>query len=297
MLDRFKEILGEGQVITNEPMSKHTTFRTGGNAKYFLTVPNEDALIKVLTYCKEQNQPYFLLGNGSNLLVRDEGYDGVIIHLSGDFLSCRVKERKCLVAGAAVQLGKVAQLAAEESWTGLEFAFGIPGTVGGAILMNAGAYGGEMKDVVKEVRILMDDLTIKTFSGEEMQFSYRHSILKEQKGIVLSVSMELNPGDKEEITGKMADYTNRRREKQPLEYPSAGSTFKRPEGHFAGQLIQEAGLKGYRVGGAMVSEKHAGFVINVDHATSRDVLTVIDDVRRIVQEKTGILLEPEVIIL
>lgn len=302
MLNTLINIVGEGNVLVEESMSKHTTFRTGGNAKYFVTAQSQKALVELLKFCKENQRKYYILGNGSNLLVRDEGYDGIMIRLGEEFQEVKLMDSSegefyYLQAGAGVILANVSKVAVAESLTGLEFAFGIPGSVGGAMVMNAGAYGGEMKQVVSKVTILKDDMSVQEYTAEEMAFGYRDSILKHQGGIVLSATFCLAKGDKGTIQATMDDLTKQRREKQPLEYPSAGSTFKRPEGYFAGKLIQDAGLKGYRVGGAMVSEKHAGFVINYDKATATDIITLMEDVSRMVKEQSGVTLEPEVIIL
>ena len=305
MTDRIKKIVGEQNIFTNVPMSHYTTFRVGGNAAYLVNVESEESLIALLKCLREAGMKYYLLGNGSNLLVSDRGFDGVMIRLCGDFLSCKtaLTERTDnltvneLYAGAAASLSKVAQLAAEESLSGMEFAFGIPGTIGGAVVMNAGAYGGEMKQVVHSVRLLDEELRVVTLSGEEMAFGYRSSILKQRQMIVLSVELKLVSGDQEQIRQKMNENMSARREKQPLEYPSAGSTFKRPEGYFAGKLIQDAGLRGYSVGGAQVSEKHCGFVINRDNATASDIYRLIRNVQEKVSESSGVMLEPEVIML
>lgn len=305
MTDRIKKIVGEQNIFSNVPMSHYTTFRVGGNAAYLVNVESEESLIALLKCLREAGMKYYLLGNGSNLLVSDRGFDGVMIRLCGDFLSCKtaLTERTDnltvneLYAGAATSLSKVAQLAAEESLSGMEFAFGIPGTIGGAVVMNAGAYGGEMKQVVHSVRLLDEELRVVTLSGEEMAFGYRSSILEQRQMIVLSVELELLSGDQDQIRQKMNENMSARREKQPLEYPSAGSTFKRPEGYFAGKLIQDAGLRGYSVGGAQVSEKHCGFVINRDNATASDIYRLIRNVQEKVRESSGVMLEPEVIML
>ena len=305
MTDRIKKIVGEQNIFTNVPMSHYTTFRVGGNAAYLVNVESEESLIALLKCLRGAGMKYYLLGNGSNLLVSDRGFDGVMIRLCGDFLSCKtaLTERTDnltvneLYAGAATSLSKVAQLAAEESLSGMEFAFGIPGTIGGAVVMNAGAYGGEMKQVVHSVRLLDEELRVVTLSGEEMAFGYRSSILEQRQMIVLSVELKLVSGDQEQIRQKMNENMSARREKQPLEYPSAGSTFKRPEGYFAGKLIQDAGLRGYSVGGAQVSEKHCGFVINRDNATASDIYRLIRNVQEKVRESSGVMLEPEVIML
>ena len=299
MLNKLINILGDENVFENEPMSMHTTFRIGGPARYFAIVNSEEDLIKTIKLVRKENQEYFVLGNGSNILVSDKGFDGVVLQLSGEFDTIHLSGNN-IIAGSGLLLSQVAKTALDNSLTGLEFASGIPGTIGGAIVMNAGAYGSEMKDVVKAVRILWlepDEPTIETLTLDDLKLSYRHSILKERKGIVLDVKLTLKPGSKEEIKSIMDDLAAKRREKQPLEYPSAGSTFKRPEGYFAAKLIEDAGLKGYKVGTAMVSDKHAGFVVNTGGAKATEVKQVMDHVVYTVNQSTGITLEPEVILL
>lgn len=299
MLNKLINILGDENVFENEPMSMHTTFRIGGPARYFAIVNSEEDLIKTIKLVREENQEYFVLGNGSNILVSDKGFDGVVLQLSGEFDTIHLSGNN-IIAGSGLLLSQVAKTALDNSLAGLEFASGIPGTIGGAIVMNAGAYGSEMKDVVKAVRILWlepDEPTIETLTLDDLKLSYRHSILKERKGIVLDVKLTLKPGSKEEIKSIMDDLASKRREKQPLEYPSAGSTFKRPEGYFAAKLIEDAGLKGYKVGTAMVSDKHAGFVVNTGGAKATEVKQVMDHVVHTVNQSTGITLEPEVILL
>ncbi len=299
MLNKLINILGDENVFENEPMSMHTTFRIGGPARYFAIVNSEEDLIKTIKLVREENQEYFVLGNGSNILVSDKGFDGVVLQLSGEFDTIHLSGNN-IIAGSGLLLSHVAKTALDNSLTGLEFASGIPGTIGGAIVMNAGAYGSEMKDVVNAVRILWlepDEPTIETLTLDDLKLSYRHSILKERKGIVLDVKLTLKPGSKEDIKAVMDDLASKRREKQPLEYPSAGSTFKRPEGYFAAKLIEDAGLKGYKVGTAMVSDKHAGFVVNTGGAKATEVKQVMDHVVHTVNQSTGITLEPEVILL
>ena len=299
MLNKLINILGDENVFENEPMSMHTTFRIGGPARYFAVVNSEEDLIKTIKLVREENQEYFVLGNGSNILVSDKGFDGVVLQLSGEFDTIHLSGNN-IIAGSGLLLSQVAKTALDNSLAGLEFASGIPGTIGGAIVMNAGAYGSEMKDVVKAVRILWlepDEPTIETLTLDDLKLSYRYSILKERKGIVLDVKLTLKPGSKEEIKSIMDDLAAKRREKQPLEYPSAGSTFKRPEGYFAAKLIEDAGLRGYKVGTAMVSDKHAGFVVNTGGAKATEVKQVMDHVVHTVNQSTGITLEPEVILL
>lgn len=275
-----------------EPMMKHTTFRIGGPARYFFIPKNTEEIRQLLSYCRKEKKKYMVLGNGSNMLFPDEGYDGIIIYIGGNMSEIRV-EGTSLYAEAGALLSKTAVVAREHGLAGLEFAAGIPGTIGGAMVMNAGAYGGEMKDVVSSVDVLECDGTVRCYTGEEMKFGYRKSVIDADR-IVLGARIKLKPGDRDAIDEEMNRLKEARLAKQPLEYPSAGSTFKRPEGYFAGKLIDDSGLRGYKVGGAMVSEKHCGFVINYDGATAEDVITLIEDVRQKVYEKYQVTLEPEV---
>ena len=289
--NQLKNIVKKGLVAVDEPMSAHTTFRIGGPADYYVE-PTFEEVKELLFFLKKENIPYTLIGNGSNLLVSDEGIEGVVVSF-GKEMSEVSWEKEVVRAKAGILLSRLASFAASRSLSGLEFASGIPGTLGGAITMNAGAYGGEMKDVVQSVTVLSGD-EMKEYSGEEMNFSYRHSRVLDEDLIVLEVTMKLQSGREEEILSSMKELNKKRVEKQPLNFPSAGSTFKRPEGYFAAKLIEDAGLKGYTVGGAKVSEKHSGFVINFDHATAKDVCTLMQDVQRIVKEKFDVSLEPEV---
>ncbi|WP_455504368.1 UDP-N-acetylmuramate dehydrogenase [Blautia sp.] len=289
----FQEILGNDRVLEAEPMGKHTTFRIGGPADLFVAPENTDEIKKLIAICKEEEVPYFILGNGSNLLVSDKGYRGVIIQLYRSFGQITLKENE-IHAQAGALLSGIAAMAREASLTGFEFAGGIPGTLGGAVVMNAGAYGGEMKDVLKEVTVLTPEGEVVTLQARELQMGYRTSIIKESGYIVLEAVISLKKGDQDEIKSRMQELAGMRSSKQPLSYPSAGSTFKRPEGYFAGKLIMDSGLRGYQVGGAQVSEKHCGFVINTGNATAKDVTTLMADVQRIVMEKFGVKLEPEV---
>ena len=290
---RFSEILNENQILEAEPMSRHTTFRIGGPAELFLVPKSTEEIAGIFKICREEGIPWFVLGNGSNLLVSDKGYQGVVIQLYKGF--GEVKVQGCqITAQAGALLSQIAAAAREESLTGFEFAGGIPGTLGGAVVMNAGAYGGEMKDVIKEVTVLTREGEIRTLQAEELAMGYRTSAIKEAGYIVLSAVLSLEKGDKEQIKARMQELAGMRSSKQPLQYPSAGSTFKRPEGYFAGKLIMDSGLRGYQVGGAQVSEKHCGFVINTGNATARDVRNLMADVQRIVEEKYGVKLEPEV---
>ena len=291
--DKVVDIVGEENVHTDEPMSRHTTFRIGGNADYFVKPGNADEVAAVIAVCREYNIPYFILGNGINLLVSDDGYRGMIINIMDNMDSVTVDGR-IITAQAGAMLVRVSVMARDNALTGLEFASGIPGTIGGAVYMNAGAYGGEMKNVVKTVRAIDEYGRIYELDSEKMDFSYRHSIVEERKLIVLEVTLELEHGSREAIDDRMKELAEARRSKQPLEYPSAGSTFKRPEGYFAGKLIMDAGLRGYSVGGAQVAEKHCGFVINKGGATASDVVELIRDVQHDVDDKFGVTLEPEV---
>ena len=289
----FCDLLGEDRVFTEEAMSQHTTFKIGGPADYFLMPDKGEDVGRVIKICKEKEIPYFILGNGSNLLVGDGGYRGAVIQIYRNMSSVTVEGNE-IRAQAGALLSAVAAAAKNASLTGFEFAGGIPGTIGGSVVMNAGAYGGEMKDVLTEVTVMNAEGDIFTLPTEELELGYRTSIIKTVGYIVLEAKIRLKEGDPEVIRETMKDLTIRRTTKQPLEYPSAGSTFKRPEGYFAGKLIMDSGLAGYQVGGAQVSEKHCGFVINAGDATARDVRTLMDNVRDIVYKKYGVTLEPEV---
>lgn len=286
-------LVGEEQVRQQEPMERHTTFRIGGPADCFVTPRKVEEIQKITVYCRERQVPYYIVGNGSNLLVSDEGYRGVIIQIYKKMSAVRTEgKRICAQAGAL--LSRVAAAALDAGLTGLEFASGIPGTLGGACVMNAGAYGGEMKDVLERVTVLSPDGELRVVEGDEMELGYRTSMFARKDCIVLEAEMVMEQGDRAAIRQRMEELKRRRIVKQPLEYPSAGSTFKRPEGYFAGKLIQDAGLRGYRVGGAQISEKHCGFVINSGNATARDVNTLMKRVTEIVWEKFGVRLEAEV---
>lgn len=286
----------EEDILTEEPMSRHTTFRIGGEAACFIRISSEEQLRKLIPYFENVGVEYFVLGKGSNLLVGDKGYPGVILQISDACQQIEAEENRLQVqAGAA--LSKVALFAMERGLEGLEFAAGIPGTVGGGVVMNAGAYGGEMKQVVESVRVLSSEGEILTLDNDTMEFGYRTSIIRNRNFTVLSVTFRLREGNREEIRAKIEDFQKRRMEKQPLNYPSAGSTFKRPEGYFAGKLIMDAGLRGFQIGDARVSDKHCGFVVNVGKATARDVTDVIEEVQERVRERFGVSLEREVIYL
>lgn len=291
--NRLKLIAGDSNVRCDEPMSSHCTFRAGGTAKYYV-IPDEYKKVRdVLRLCVEENIPYYVIGNGSNLLVQDDGFDGVIIEIDSALAKIEINGNE-IVAKAGAKLSKIAVKALNESLTGFEFAYGIPGNLGGAVTMNAGAYGGEMKDVLKWVKVLDNNGEMKTLKAEELELGYRTSIIVKEKMIVLEACIELHEGNRDEIEMHMKELMAKRKEKQPLEYPSAGSTFKRPEGYFAGKLIQESGLQGFQVGGAQVSEKHCGFVINKDQATAADIAELIRQVQDRVEEKFGVRLETEV---
>lgn len=294
VIERLSVICGKECVIENEMLSKYTTFKVGGPARVFLKVRDKETLKKVVCLLNEQKEEYFVLGHGSNLLVSDKGYEGIVIFLTGSFSEGYCEEEE-LFFGAAAGLTKVCTEALKNDLTGLEFAYGIPGYVGGAMVMNAGAYGGEMKDIVKSVEVITKSGEEKVLSLDEMEFGYRSSIVREKGYIVTGVRFQLKKGNHEEIENKMNELLNRRKDKQPLEFPSAGSTFKRPEGFFAGKLIEDSGLRGARVGGASVSSKHCGFVINDDNASAEDISKLIMCVQKTVKEKYDVLLETEVI--
>lgn len=296
MLEQLRKLVGEDHVWVKEPMKYHTTFRAGGCADYLVEPESVDAVREIVRLCRQENMPYYVVGNGSNLLVSDEGYHGVILHLYKNMSDFEINGSH-VKAQAGALLVRVAKTAAKEGLAGLEFASGIPGTIGGAMVMNAGAYGGEMKDVVTKVRVLLPDGTIRDYTGEEMDFGYRRSRVIEEQGIVLEAEMELKVDDSEAIVARMEELKNKRVSKQPLEYASAGSTFKRPEGYFAGKLIEDAGLRGFQVGDAQVSEKHCGFVINRGNATATEIMELIQEVQKRVYEQFGVRLEPEVKLL
>lgn len=292
-LDRVTEIIDKERVFTDEPMSRHTTFRIGGPADYFVCPETVDEVQKVVRLCNEMDMPFYLLGNGSNLLVGDKGFRGVIVRLYKQMDKIEVSGTK-IRAQAGALLVKVASEACRNGLTGLEFAGGIPGTLGGAVVMNAGAYGGEMKNVLEEVAVLTREGELLTLSKEELELGYRTSIVGRKGYIALEAVLQLEKKDAKEIREYMNELREKRTTKQPLEYASAGSTFKRPEGHFAGQLIEQAGLRGFRVGDAQVSEKHCGFLINRGNATAEDVVELMREVTVKVEEKFGVTLEPEV---
>lgn len=306
---KLRKVLNENQIMIEEPLAKHTTFQIGGPAQFLLLPETFIQIETVIKICKEENMPFYVLGNGSNLLVSDKGYNGTVVKLSQTFSEITIEEIKHEVkigsddqedqifqvkAQAGVLLSKLANEIAENGFTGFEFAAGIPGTLGGAVTMNAGAYGGEIKDCIIDATVLDQEGNFLKLCKEELNLGYRQSIIQEKNYIVLEASFQFKKGKKEEIKRKIQELNARRREKQPLEYPSAGSTFKRPEGYYAGKLIMDSGLRGYQVGNAQISEKHCGFVINKGGATAIEVRTLISEVIQIVYNKFGVMLEPEV---
>lgn len=290
---KLKNVITKGTVLTEEPMRRHTSFQIGGPAEIFVQPATGDEVRQAICLAKEEQIPFFVVGNGSNLLVSDDGFRGMIVQIGRNLQEISVEDN-VIYAQAGALLSRVARTALEHGLTGMEFAAGIPGSLGGAVAMNAGAYGGEMKDILTDAEVLTPDGEIKILSLEELDLSYRHSCIFEKDYIVLSVHLQLEQGDTTVIRNRMDELARARREKQPLEYPSAGSTFKRPEGYFAGALIQDAGLKGYTVGGAQVSEKHSGFVVNRGGATAEEVLFLIKQVQKKVKSRFGVTMEPEV---
>ena len=291
--EKLSKIVEKEQILIEEPMKKHTTFRIGGPAEYLILPQTAEEIADVVKLCRQEEIPWYIVGNGSNLLVADEGVRGVVIQLLRNFNQIQVEGCQIRMQAGA-QNGAVAKRALDASLTGFEFAAGIPGTIGGAVVMNAGAYGGEMKDILKEVTVLDQNGMIRTIPAEELELGYRTSIIARKGYVVLEAVIVLKTGDPKEIKAAMDDLKEKRVTKQPLEYPSAGSTFKRPEGYFAGKLIMDAGLRGFSVGGAQISEKHCGFVINKGNATAKDVTELMDETKKIVMEKFGVALEPEV---
>lgn len=285
------------QLKEGELLSNHTTFRIGGAAKYFAVPKNEEEIMEAVDFAIVKDLPYYILGKGSNVLFADEGYPGVIIEIGAGMEKVERTGDTGIRAQAGVSLSALAAFAAREGLSGLEFAGGIPGTLGGAVTMNAGAYGGEMKDVIVSAKVMDEEGAVQKLSCEELQLGYRTSIVQKKQFVVLEAEFLLKPGTTEEIQNTMKELNAKRRKKQPLEYPSAGSTFKRPEGYFAGKLIEDAGLRGYRVGDAQVSEKHCGFVVNRGKATCAEVLQLIEEVQKKVKEQFGVQLEPEVRII
>lgn len=296
LIEQFKAFSKDftSTIKYDEPMKNYTTFKTGGNAEILVSPNSFEELSLVLEFCKNNKIKPFILGNGSNLLVKDKGIEGVVIHLGKDFEDIALVDDTTIVCLAGTNLMKLCRFAYENALTGLEFAYGIPGSVGGGCYMNAGAYGGELKDVLYKCDHISFDGTVGSYENDELKLSYRTSAYKDSDLIITKAYFKLQKGDKDQIKEKMDDFMSRRKSKQPLEYPSAGSTFKRPEGYFAGKLIEDCGLKGAFVGGAQVSEKHCGFIINKDNATSTDIIKLIALVQDFVLAKTGVFLETEV---
>lgn len=293
IVTRLINITGKDNVRINEPMKNHTTFKIGGPAQYYVTPESVTQIQEVVSLCKDKNIPLHVIGNGSNILVGDDGVDGVVLALFNTFSDYEIKDN-VITAQAGMSLIKLAVIALREGLTGLEFASGIPGSVGGAVYMNAGAYDGQMKDVVTSVTVLDEAGNIRILGRNELDMGYRTSAVAKHNMIVLQVIIELKAGNKEQIKDRMNQLSELRKQKQPLEYPSAGSTFKRPEGYFAGKLIADAGLKGYSIGGAAVSEKHAGFVVNMGGATAKDVVELTDYIKKRIIEQFGVTLELEI---
>lgn len=293
MFEKLSRIIDKKNIYINEPMKKHTTFRVGGPADYFVLPTEVSQIINCIQLCKEEQIPYFILGNGSNLLVSDKGYRGVVIQIYKNMNHIQIDGHK-IKAQAGALLSQIAKKALDAGLSGFEFASGIPGTLGGAAVMNAGAYGGEMKDILTSVTVLDENGQILHLEAKDLQLGYRTSIIKEKGYVVLEVELELQMGDPTQIQKRMEELKGQRVTKQPLEFPSAGSTFKRPVGYFAGKLIQDAGLRGYRVGDAQVAEKHCGFVINRGEATAAEIIQLIKDVQKKVYEEFQVELETEV---
>ncbi len=294
---QLKEFLEQEQCVyrENELMAQHTTFKIGGPADLFVAPVNEAMLSKIVAFCREKEYPFYILGNGSNLLVSDLGVEGIVIHVGGDLAEATLSDVNTITCGSGLRLSLLCSFALEHGLSGMEFAWGIPGLVGGAVYMNAGAYDSEMSNVITECRCINADGSFETLTREQMKLGYRTSIFKEKKNrIITSATVQLVPAEREEIRARMEELMMRRKTKQPLEFPSAGSTFKRPTGNFAGTLIEMCGLKGFTIGGAAVSEKHAGFVVNLGGATASDVKRVIEAVSEKVFLETSIRLEPEI---
>ncbi|WKY43564.1 UDP-N-acetylmuramate dehydrogenase [Eubacteriaceae bacterium ES2] len=295
IISDLQAVLEPGQLKVKEPMKDHTSFKVGGPADLLLIPESRDQLLAVLKILKGVNHPVFIIGNGSNLIVKDNGFRGIMIKTTG--LKKVEVVGETLIAEPGISLKELADVALNAGLTGLEFASGIPGSLGGAATMNAGAYDGEMKNCIVSLEVLTEDGNIKSIPLEDCQFGYRQSVLQKNNWVLLAVTIGLNYGDQAAIRDKMQDLNQRRSDKQPLEYPSAGSTFRRPEGYYAGKLVQDAGFKGYRLGGAQVSEKHSGFVINKDNATAADILNLIAAIQNGVKEQFGVELKTEVIVI
>lgn len=296
VVQALRKFVPEENICLQESMASHTTFRIGGLADCFVQLENTEQLIKVRKYLSQVGVPFFVLGNGSNLLVSDEGFRGVILQI-GPKMNRVTVEGSVIVAQAGASMAQIARTAMEHELTGMEFASGIPGTIGGGVVMNAGAYGGELSRIVTQVNVVNSEGEIMELDNETMEFGYRTSTIRNNSFTVTEVILRLEKGDRQQIRERMEELAARRREKQPLEYPSAGSTFKRPAGHYAGQLIMEAGLRGFQCGGAKVSDKHCGFVINTGNATAEDVRKLIREVQARVKNQFNVDLETEVLFL
>ncbi len=296
VIEAIKNFVPENNIHLQEPMADHTTFRIGGPADCLVELENEEQLKNIQKYLTLVEERFFILGNGSNVLVSDHGYRGVILQVGRKMSGIRT-EGNCIVAQAGATLAQTAKAALESGLSGLEFASGIPGTVGGGVVMNAGAYDGELSQVVKQVKVVSPGGEVLEFDNGTMEFGYRTSVLQKNSFTVTEVTFELKEGDRDQIRAKMEELAKKRREKQPLEFPSAGSTFKRPAGYFAGKLIMDAGMRGYQIGGARVSDKHCGFIVNVGKASAQDVTDVICEVKERVKLRFGVDLETEVIYL
>ncbi|WP_373484830.1 UDP-N-acetylmuramate dehydrogenase [Acetobacterium malicum] len=295
IIKKLQAIMAVENIKENEPMKNHTSFKVGGPADLFLMPQSRAELQAVLEICKESQKPLYIMGNGSNLIVRDKGYSGIIINTKA--LNQVETVGETLIAEPGISLKDLANVALKEKLTGLEFASGIPGSLGGAVTMNAGAYDGEMKGVITSITVISEDGSLKTIPADQCNFGYRSSILQQHHWVLVSVELGLKSGDYQQIEAKMLDLNNQRQSKQPLEYPSAGSTFRRPVGYYAGKLVQDAGFKGYAIGGAQVSEKHSGFVINKGGATAADILNLIGAIQAAVKEKFDVDLKTEVIVI
>jgi UDP-N-acetylmuramate dehydrogenase len=295
IIKKLEAVMAIENIKENEPMKNHTSFKVGGPADLFLMPQTRAELQAVLEICKESEKPRYIMGNGSNLIVRDNGYNGIIINTKA--LNQVKTVGETLIAEPGISLKDLANVALEQKLTGLEFASGIPGSLGGAVTMNAGAYDGEMKQVIKSITVITEDGSLKTISADQCHFDYRSSILQQHNWVLVSVELILKNGDYQAIQAKMLDLNTQRQTKQPLEYPSAGSTFRRPVGYYAGKLVQDAGFKGHSVGGAQVSEKHSGFVINKGGATAADILNLIGAIQSAVKDQFGVDLKTEVIVI
>lgn len=293
MINKEKILEISKNALFDEPMKKHTSFKIGGNADVYISAESVDEIKNVISYCRENSVPYMIMGNGSNMLVGDKGIRGVVIQIGKNMRDCHA-DGDTVYAEAGILMSRLSSFILDNSLEGFEALSGIPGTLGGGIYMNAGAYGSELKDVIESVTYIDENGEIKTSKNDELDFSYRHSMFETRKYIILSCVIKLKKGSYDEIKARMNDFNKRRSDKQPISMPSAGSTFKRPEGYFAGKLIQDSGLSGFSVGGAQVSEKHSGFVVNKGDATAQDVLDLIKHIQKTVKEKFGVSLEPEV---